>query len=136
MISGRDMWQAEKPEIFQCRNGERKIWVALIPVRVGESLNVGVFGDWEHARKFIVKNYHKKHLVPGQLRAPDIDATRRVCSLCGAKVQSENGYLRVCTKCDTMWDIDGENGEKGWRWVNRFNRGEPEEEGGEYVFYP
>ena len=40
-INGRDMWQVEKPEIFQCRNGERKIWVALIPVRAGESLNVG-----------------------------------------------------------------------------------------------
>ena len=40
MISGRDMWQVEKPEIFQCRNGE-KTWVALIPVRAGESLNVG-----------------------------------------------------------------------------------------------
>ena len=34
------MWQVEKPEIFQCRNGE-KTWVALIPVRAGESLNVG-----------------------------------------------------------------------------------------------
>ena len=34
------MWQAERPEIFQCRNGE-KTWVALIPVRAGESLNVG-----------------------------------------------------------------------------------------------
>ena len=40
MISGRDMWQVEKPEIFQCRNGE-KTWVTLIPVRAGESLNVG-----------------------------------------------------------------------------------------------
>ena len=40
-INGRDMWQVEKPEIFQCRNGERKIWVALIPVRAGESLNAG-----------------------------------------------------------------------------------------------
>ena len=39
-INGRDMWQAERPEIFQCRNGE-KTWVALIPVRAGESLNVG-----------------------------------------------------------------------------------------------
>ena len=29
MISGRDMWQVEKPEIFQCRNGE-KTWVTLI----------------------------------------------------------------------------------------------------------
>ena len=120
---------------FNAGMGERKIWVARIPVRAGESLNVGVFGDWEHARKFIVKNYHKKHLVPGQLRAPDIDATRRVCSLCGEKVQLENDSL-VCPKCDAVWDIDGENGEQGWRWVNRFNRDEQEEEGGGYVFYP
>ena len=35
------MWQVEKPEIFQCRNGGKKTWVALIPVRAGESLNVG-----------------------------------------------------------------------------------------------
>ena len=39
-INGRDMWQVEKPEIFQCRNGE-KTRVTLIPVRAGESLNVG-----------------------------------------------------------------------------------------------
>ena len=25
---------------------------------------------------------------------------------------------------------------QGWRWVNRFNRDEQEEEGGGYVFYP
>ena len=119
-------WQVKKPKIFQYRNGEKNTWVGLIPVRAGESFIFGEFRDWEHARDFVVKNYYKQRLVPGLLQAPDMDTMQMVCSLCDGPVRPEEEAL-VCIECDSRWDTDGENGEQGWRWLNRFNRGEPEE---------
>ena len=79
-INGRDMWQVEKPEIFQCRNGE-KTWVTLIPVRAGESLNVGKCDTvWAGFNAFVEYADHYSEVrghLENRARSAALEAARR-----------------------------------------------------------